>query len=55
MTTEKKNTKYVVLMFISIALVVFSSIVVDQELIDILYFVLIIFYFIRYLLLIRER
>lgn len=55
MTTEQKNTKYVVLTFISIALLILGSIVVDHKLIDILYFIVVIFYFVRYLLLIKNR
>lgn len=55
MTTEQNNTKYVVLMFISIALLIFGSIMVDQKMIDILYFMVVMFYFGKYLLLVKNR
>lgn len=49
MTTKNKDMKWVVLMFIAVSLLIFGSIVVEYNWIDVAYLICLLTYFIRYL------
>lgn len=51
MTTKNKDMKWAVFIFIAVSLLVFGSIVVEQNILDIIYLVCVLVYFVRYILL----
>lgn len=50
MTTKNKDMKWVVLGFIAVSLLVFGSIVVEKNIVDIIYLTCVLVYFVRYIL-----
>lgn len=49
MTTKDRTMKWVVLCFIAVSLLVLGSIAVEYNIFDIMYFICLIIYFIRYI------
>lgn len=49
MTTKNKDMKWVVLAFITVSLLIFGSIVVEYNWIDVVYLICLQIYFMRYL------
>lgn len=49
MTTKNKDMKWVVLGFIAVSLLVFGSIVVEKNIVDIIYLTCVLVYFVRYI------
>jgi len=49
MTTKNKDMKWVVLGFIAVSLLVFGSIVVERNIVDMIYLTCVLVYFVRYI------
>ena len=49
MTTKNKDMKWVVLGFIAVSLLVFGSIVVEKNIVDMIYLTCVLVYFVRYI------